>query len=84
MEIYDVKELAGKLMQAAYIIMKVMESFNCVTTQFITLDEIQISFYPENFDDISLIKKYLDDNIPMYYKEMKIDENFPPTLELIL
>ena len=84
MEIYDVKELAGKLMQAAYIIMKVMESFNCVTTQFITLDEIQISFYLQEPDNLHLLEDFLQDEIPIYYKEMKIDENFPPTLELIL
>lgn len=84
MEIYDVKELAGKLMQAAYITMKVMESFDCVTTQHITLDEIQISFYLEDSDDVSLVKEFLDDNVPMYYQEMKIDKNYPPSLELIL
>lgn len=84
MEMYDLNMLAGKLMQAAYIIMKVMEFFDCDTNQRITLDEIHISFYLEDSDDVSLVKEFLDNNVPMYYQEMKIDKTYPPSLELFL
>ena len=84
MKTNEVKDLAGKLMQAAYITMKVMESFDCVTTQYKTLEELDLEFYPEDAEEVNFIIAFLQDEIPIYYKDMKIDQSFPATVELII
>ena len=74
MKKHQVTELAGKLMQASYTCMKVMEMFNCVTTQYIDLQNVTISFYPEDTTQLEEMKNFIMDEIAIYYESFEVED----------